>query len=239
MPTTNKHKLDAFQLKLIAITVMLINHIGSGFPAISADYPAIYFLTETIGRLTMPIMTFFLVEGIHYTRSKPKYILRMFIFWLLSIIPFCLWFNLPFSFLYNMLYTLLICLLFLVCCEKIHNLAIELILLIIACFITYQADWSFMAVLMTYGFYRIRQPRLRIVLPAIYTSIIGFSMDFFVYHRPWTHSITFLGVLLVIPLLLSYNGERGYSTPAAKWSFYIFYPTHLLVLYFIRLLMYA
>ncbi len=236
MMSTQQKKLDAFQLKIIAIIAMLINHIGSGFPAISSNHPVLYFFTEVIGRLTMPIMTFFLVEGVHYTKSKPKYVLRITIFWLLSIVPFCLWFNLPYTFVYNMMYTLLISLLFLICCEKISSLPLQLLLLVVACIITFQADWSSTAVLMTYGYYRIKNPTLRIVIPAIYGSITSFLISYVLFNQSLLNSITLFGILLVIPLLLAYNGERGWASPIAKWSFYIFYPAHLLILYVIRLL---
>jgi hypothetical protein len=46
-----------------------------------------------------------------------------------------------------------------------------------------------------------------------------------------------IGVFLVIPLLLLYNGEKGGDSPIHKWAFYLFYPLHLLLLGIIKLLL--
>lgn len=53
---------------------------------------------------------------------------------------------------------------------------------------------------------------------------------------PLYEVFTGLGILLVIPILLAYNGERGYSPVWVKWGFYGFYPVHLFVLVGIRFL---
>ncbi len=44
-----------------------------------------------------------------------------------------------------------------------------------------------------------------------------------------------LGLLIVIPLLVAYNGERGYLPSWIKWGFYSFYPLHLVALALILL----
>lgn len=84
-------KIDSFQLKLLAITGMLINHMGIVFEW-SRSMPTLplFAISEFVGKFTFPIMAYLLVEGYHYTRDVKKYALRLAGFWVLSIYPFYL-----------------------------------------------------------------------------------------------------------------------------------------------------
>ena len=74
-----KIRLNANALKVIAIIAMTIDHFTDifypGFP-ISPEPLALHF----IGRLTAPIMWFFVCEGYYYTRDARKYLQRLCIF---------------------------------------------------------------------------------------------------------------------------------------------------------------
>ena len=69
-------KIDSFQLKLLAITGMLINHMGIVFEW-SRSMPTLplFAISEFVGKFTFPIMAYLLVEGYHYTRDVKKYAL--------------------------------------------------------------------------------------------------------------------------------------------------------------------
>ena len=65
-------RLNANHLKLIAIIAMTIDHVSDlvyrGFPA----EPGAMAL-HIVGRLTAPIMWFFVCEGYYYTRNVKRY----------------------------------------------------------------------------------------------------------------------------------------------------------------------
>ena len=73
--------LSGFTLKCIAMVTMLIDHIGYVlFPG--------YVIFRIIGRLAFPIYCFLLVEGAVHTSNWKKYLGRLFLFALISEIPF-------------------------------------------------------------------------------------------------------------------------------------------------------
>ena len=79
--TAEQKGLSANLLKLIAIAAMTVDHIAWTFFSTSTVSAQ---LMHTVGRLTLPIMCFFIAEGYHRTRSLSKYILRMAVFAVIS-----------------------------------------------------------------------------------------------------------------------------------------------------------
>ena len=88
-------------LKIIAIVTMLIDHTGATVLRAILNQPnimdnlfnrdvwvSIYSASRSIGRLAFPIFCFLLVEGFVHTRNVYKYAGRMFLFALISEIPF-------------------------------------------------------------------------------------------------------------------------------------------------------
>lgn len=70
--------LTAFQIKVIALVSMTLDHIGAfgyNIPVV-ARYES---LLRTIGRLAAPLFLFLLVQSIRHTRSKPRFVLRLYL----------------------------------------------------------------------------------------------------------------------------------------------------------------
>jgi len=91
--------LNSNHLKLIAILAMTIDHLTD---LLYPNYPIepIPLILHFVGRLTAPIMWFFIVEGFHYTKNVKKYILRLGAFALISHFAYCFGFGidpLPFK----------------------------------------------------------------------------------------------------------------------------------------------
>ena len=78
------------KLKYIAIIAMTIDHIAWLFVPSSS---IAFYVLHIIGRLTAPIMAYFIAEGFFHTSNTKRYLTRLFIFWRVSCIPYSLLFN--------------------------------------------------------------------------------------------------------------------------------------------------
>lgn len=89
-PVSGPHRekpLSRDAVKAIAMLCMLLNHIALIFLP-SGTWTCEVF--SAVGYFTAISMLYFLTEGYSFTRSKKKYFLRLFLFGLLSEVPYCL-----------------------------------------------------------------------------------------------------------------------------------------------------
>lgn len=210
-------------LKLIAIITMFIDHIGAAIveqlPTFSIskgnDLYYIDMILRGIGRIAFPIFCFLLVEGFYHTRDAKKYAFRLFLFALISEIPFDLAFNrqiLEFKY-QNVFFTLLIGLLTLMAVKYFETNKIMKIISMLVGIMSAQflhTDYAGFGVVFILLFYILHD---KILLRNIIGSIAV------VWELP--------AIIAFLPITL-YNGERGIQM---KSFFYIFYPAHLLLLY--------
>lgn len=221
--------LSAYALKTIAIIAMVVDHVAVAFVPSGS---ALWQVMRGIGRLTAPIMMFFLAEGYHHTRNVNKYAMRLGVFALVSHFPFFyfnfgrwpvsggrLWLS-PTS----VIYTLFICLIALmVWNDESLKPTLKAILLAILCVAATPGDWGVFAVLsvLAFGAYRgdfKKQALAYCIIVAVFLVLQGQVSMPFVYAK-----------FLAITLLRQYNGTLG-GSKRSKWFFYVFYPLHLLVL---------
>lgn len=237
-------KLNANQLKLIAIIAMTIDHFAD---VIYPNFPTnpISILLHIIGRLTAPIMWFFISEGYHYTRNRKKYILRLGCFAIISHFAYCFAFGISFvpfrSGIFNqtsVMYPLFIAafVMWLRDTDLRINKWIKHILIFLLVWSAFPADWSCIAVLTVLGMYEHRgnlkkQMAVMMLWVSLYTII-----SFFFVNK--IYGIIQLFVILVYPFLKRYNGEKGKAN-WMKWFFYLYYPAHLLIIGIIRMLAYG
>lgn len=82
--------MSSFVLKIIALVSMFTDHFGATFGVWLqyAGFSDCYTPMRLIGRIAFPIYAFLIAEGCHRTKNYLKYPLRLFIFALISEIPF-------------------------------------------------------------------------------------------------------------------------------------------------------
>lgn len=216
---------------------MLIDHIAWGFVP---TYSVLGQLMHILGRITAPTMCFFLAEGYAHTRSFWKYAVRLGVFALISQIPFTLFETGKFQFAvgesssetFNVIYTLFLSLLAIRACDRISSAGFRFLAVSGLCLLSLPGDWMFFDILFALAFWQNRGDFSRQLRSF---SILAISMVFAETllsvsgGYPIFSQLFQAGVLLCIPLLSLYNGRRGGSR-VSKWTFYIFYPAHLLAL---------
>ena len=87
---TGKISINRIQLQWIAIVAMVVDHVAWGFVPFASVQGQVM---HVFGRLTIPIMCFFIAEGMKKTRSVKKYTSRIASFAILSVVPFWLFFG--------------------------------------------------------------------------------------------------------------------------------------------------
>ena len=221
--------LDGTTLKIIAMISMVFDHVGDMF------FPGVMW-PRMIGRLAMPIFSFFIAEGFAHTRDKKKYLGRLGLFALISEIPFDLAFDGKLGPGHqNIMLTFFLAASALMLFDRIRGgngpegdrisvgktvLGVLAVAGIAALALLLRADYTVFAVVAVFLFYILRQkhPLLRSGVGVAFLAL--------------TRTMGYYGAtgFSFIPLAL-YNGKKG---KGLKWLFYAFYPGHLLLLAAIR-----
>lgn len=239
----NKRKmLNSNIIKLIAIAAMTIDHIAwAVFPGYPKEFLPVFL--HLIGRITCPIMCYFIAEGYHYTRNIHQYTFRLFLFAFLSHFAYLfasmdfidIKSFLPFyygnllnqtSVMWSLAWGLVM--LRIVNSKQLKKEGTKVLMIILICIISFPSDWSCIAALCILAFGTNRgqfktQMLWLIFYVAIYSVVYFFAID-------KLYGILQMGVILAIPILGMYNGERGKSQKVnhfMKWFFYLYYPLHL------------
>ena len=236
-------------IKVIAIIAMTIDHITwMLFPGYPKEIVPI--VLHMIGRITCPIMCYFIAEGYHYTKDINKYTKRLFVFAVISHFAYVFasadfvdWKSfIPFyygnvlnqtSVMWSLAWGLV--LLRVVDSPRIKQNVVKILLVILICVISFPSDWSCVASLCILAFGTNRgkfktQMLWMIFYVAIYATVYFFAID-------KVYGLLQMAVVLSIPIIGMYNGQRGSSrrwNQIMKWLFYIYYPLHLSIIGWIQ-----
>ena len=218
-------------LKYIAVIAMLSDHIGLVF--VGMDNP-LGIAMRVFGRLTAPIMCYFLVEGYMHTRSKKKYAARLLVFALISQMPFAYLLAGDITVLkFNMIFTLFLCFMMLLTIEKIESRVLKFILVLMIYSVCDYCDWGVVAPLWVMAFMLCRNDKKKLcfayaliclfwVVRATTMAVSDGGM--------WYDGLWQAGTFAFIPVIYLYNGKSGESSKFSKWFFYWFYPVHILII---------
>ena len=241
----NLKKLSAYHIKYIAVFSMLLDHIGVIYKDSLSNN--VYFILRLVGRLSFPLFCFLLVEGFFHTRNRKKYQQRLFIFAILSEIPYDLAFqHLPANVFspdtllvafqqQNVLFTLFLGFTAMLRMEKVqqyrqYSIYKNIDTLILFCCLSeiLQTDCGAAGILCIFFFYSFYKKNKKnatgFTIKEILISIAPAAL--LTYIPPFPVQISAFADSLI---LSRYNGERG---KGMKYFFYLFYPIHLLLLHF-------
>lgn len=237
-------------LKIIAVITMIVDHIGATVLQLMLNSRGIlgyavsgiesiltldggnrtlaiawWIMRMIIGRIAFPVYCFLLIEGFYYTKSVAKYSLRLFLFAILSEIPFDLAIHqkLFTAHYQNVFFTLFIGLLVLWGISWYEKYDENMMKRLAGTVLVVAAGLFFAEFLHTdYGAAGI----LFIVLLYLYRKqkdlqiLVGCVAGIVVLQE--------LAAPLAFPFIAFYKGERGLKL---KYFFYIIYPLHLILLY--------
>lgn len=221
--------MSSFVLKLIAIITMFIDHVGyvifDGFS-----------FFNYIGRIAFPIFAFQISEGYIHTKNLKKYFLRLFIFALISQIPFMLFHKIiSNNFTLNIFFTLLLGLASIYIYDKskhkFFGIVISIIIGIIAEFI--HCDYGFYGIAIILLFYVFKNNNLLSSISFIIAVTINYLIPIIKYGFYNIYLYLYIFTLIPIIFISLYNGKKGKNT---KYLLYLFYPIHLLLIYGIYLI---
>jgi len=240
--TTNPVSLSGNTLKIIAAVCMLIDHIGHIL------LPE-YIILRIIGRVSMPIFAYMVAEGCYYTKDRKKYFLTVFLLALVCQtvdyiysgslrLGILVTFSLSIALVYSLQYmkeqvfsdeSSSV--------EKCQSIAIFLSVVAAVYVLTrfVSVDYGFHGCMLPVYAEALRQNRVnksslleKVDMPSY--RVLAFAAGLLIL------SVNSSGIqiysLCSVLLLMLYSGKRGKKK--MKWFFYIFYPTHLLVLEAIR-----
>lgn len=236
-------QINATAIKVIAIFAMTLDHIAYTFVPYDT---ATYYIMRLIGRLTAPLMCFFLAEGFKHTHDRKKYLLRLCCFAAVTQPIYYVFFyhSYPknmFTFIthMNVMFTLAVALLVLiiVTSEKLPSMY-KIILAVVVSSFAQLGDWSLLVPAWTLIFFFFNRDKKKMYLAFFLCSLTLLpylllkQFDSFA-----SFSYNYAVLLALIPITM-YNGQRISNSSLlkkkiSKWFFYIYYPLHMMILYLI------
>lgn len=227
MPDTDKKlnikRLTAFDIKVIAFSLMIIDHVGRLF------FPqATIFVI--IGRLSFPLFAWLAAQGEKYTSDIKKYVFRLLLWGVITQPIYAKFYYSVFSVSgeLNILFTLALGVITIRCTKLVESKFLKFLIV--------------MAFMIIGELLRV-EGRIASLITIYLMSIIDFKSAkwwlffvgyrlLFVYINQWSYVELF--AIASVGIIALYNGEKGGGNKPFYKSFYVLYPLHLAVLLLIR-----
>ena len=240
--------MDSFTLKLIALCFMILDHLHTHL-WFYATWPQ---WLSIVTRFVSPLFLYLMVEGFYHTRSRKKYLIRLFVAALIMMsgnIAINLTFHNVSSstgkYTYfsltgpNNIFLTLALLFALVWClenvksrkKRIPNILLALLFAFLCLFSEGGVVMLPMAVII--WFFHEKKSMQCIFIGAyclvlLIHALISYTgnstlYSYLCFDNEWA-------MFLVIPFILAYNGKRGVNTLFSKYMFYVIYPVHIWIL---------
>lgn len=211
------------------LVLMVFDHIYYYF-----GYPEELLFAHILARVVAPLFAYMTAQGMVYTRSRERYLLRLFGFSAVMglgnmIVTRITGINVP----NNIFLSLALGASLIYCVDKLKNGGRPLIYIsfaISAILASSFCEGQYIVPMIVMIFYIFRDNK-----PLMYTAYVLASGVPFI----WTYTLTgqlqpqIYMVFAVIPILL-YNGRRGPDNAFAKYFFYAFYPLHVWIIVLAR-----
>ncbi len=225
-------RLSGSTLKIIAVLSMVIDHCAYFLMEHSTP---IYGVMRCFGRIAFPVFAFLIAEGFAHTRNRSRYFLTILGFAIISEIPWLLLNG--YDGTHNVMFTLAIGVAALAVFDRLcehQTLCVIAITLLLALAYWMGVDYDWRGVLMIVLFYMLRHQtiepwsdRYEICFPSQAIRQIIFTLPLMIHYGV-------AGAILASLVIFLYDGTRGHIKGAvAKYSFYAFYPIHLIILHLI------
>ena len=220
--------MSIFVLKIIAMLTMVIDHSRYIVPEFDND------ITKIIGRISFVLFTFILSEGIWHTKDRKKYLKRLTLFAIVSQIPFMLFRTIVGRFvLLNILFTFAIPMIGIILIDKYNSKKMKVVigLICILLGLIIPVDYGVYGVILVLAFYYSRKTKWFDISYIVIN--LCYYLDKFIEIKNFEILIPYIiGVLIGYVILKFYNGKLGKKIKFLYW----FYPVHMLIIYFIYLI---
>ena len=212
--------LNAFQMKLLLVALMLLDHLYLYLPGMPDWF-------TWLGRLVAPVFTYLMVESYRHTSDKIRYIKRLTAAGLVMMAG-----NTLLTYIFgntlsqNIFLSLAVSAGLLFYLDRFAQYMNRSHAFGIVCmfFLSFFCEGAIICPVMAVIFYYMRGNP-----PVMLLSFAGASVLLSLLLMPSLFpQVLMVGAALLLPL---YNGRRGPGGAFAKWFFYVVYPVHIWILY--------